>query len=269
MPTLVTCKGICLKSSPYQEKARLATFYTNTLGKISVVIKNARGAHSKLAAAAQVLSISTLQIRFGAAGASALGTLLQYQPEVSFSPLFTQERALLVAQTGAETLLKLSEGTTPDAHNYFEALQQFLSYLASVVDVPTQQLAALVGLQVQCLQLQGLWAGFDCIEYALENPAKSAKERQSNICFFSPYHHAVFATKPIDDATAVPISASTQQVLMAFSTGWDVGLTYSQTCSAPVLQKAFRFLRFYLESFQGLKLYSYPLLEACLLADDG
>ena len=183
--------------------------------------------------------------------------------------MFTQERALLVAQTGAETLLKLSEGTTPDAHNYFEALQQFLSYLASVVDVPTQQLAALVGLQVQCLQLQGLWAGFDCIEYALENPAKSAKERQSNICFFSPYHHAVFATKPIDDATAVPISASTQQVLMAFSTGWDVGLTYSQTCSAPVLQKAFRFLRFYLESFQGLKLYSYPLLEACLLADDG
>jgi DNA repair protein RecO len=263
MPTLVTCKGICLKSTPYQEKARIATFYTNTLGKISVIIKNARGTHSKLAAASQVLSISTLQVRFGATGTAGLGTLLQYQPEASLTTLFTQEQTLLLAQTGAETLLKLSEGTTPDALLYFEALQHFLMQLATPTNTTQQQLGALLGFQIQCLQLQGLWADFEPISLSTQPPT-----RQTNIYFFSPQHHALFLEKPANDPQAIPISASTQQLLTAFSNSLQIGLAHSQTCSWQVLQKASRFLRFYLESFQGVKLYSYPLLEAYFSAKD-
>ena len=88
MPTTETLLGICLKSKPYREKDRLATFYTQTAGKIDVAIKNTRTPTSKLAGAAQTLSISQLQVRFGARGKEGLGTLIQYQPQETFAPLF-------------------------------------------------------------------------------------------------------------------------------------------------------------------------------------
>jgi DNA repair protein RecO len=263
MPTIELLKGVCLKSKPYREKDRIATFYTQTAGKIDVVIKNTRTPTSKLAGAAQTLSISQCQVRLGSRGKVGLGSLIQYQPEETFAPLFANERLLLFAQAGAETLLKLSEGTAEDAPFYFQALRDLLHGLAFESSTIETELLWFLGFQAHCLSLHGLWAEWTLLDAERLNPLTST------ICFFSPLHHGLFSKKPLDDAQAVPISASTQQVLMLLSQGFPLPQVLQQlqamhSYPLPALQKAFRFLRFYLETFQGLKLNSYSLLEACL-----
>jgi DNA repair protein RecO len=264
MPTVETLIGICIKSKPYREKDRLATFYTQTAGKIDVVIKNTRTPTSKLAGAAQTLSVSQLQVRFGSKGKESLGTLLQYQPQETIAPLFTQERLLLFAQAGAETLLKLSEGTAEDAPAYFQALRDLLQGLAFQTPNLEAELLWFLGFQAQCLALHGLWADWTLLDAETATP-------KGNVCFFSPRHHGLLSRKPADDSQCVPISASTQQLLLLLSEGFPLAPAVYQmprddSPSLASLQKGFRFLRFYLETFQGLKLQSYALLEPCLQA---
>ena len=263
MPTTETLLGICLKSKPYREKDRLATFYTQTAGKIDVVIKNTRTPTSKLAGAAQTLSISQLQVRFGARGKEGLGTLIQYQPQETFAPLFAKERLLLFAQAGAETLLKLSEGTAEDAAVYFQALRNLLYGLAFEAFTLEAELLWFLGFQAHCLDLHGLWADWTLLD------AETAVS-SNNVCFFSPLHHGLFSRKPTDDAQCVPISASTQQLLLLLSQSFPLPETVKlQAFDAhplPSLQKGFRFLRFYLENFQGFKLNSYALLETLFVS---
>jgi hypothetical protein len=78
----------------------------------------------------------------------------------------------------------------------------------------------------------------------------------------------LFSRKPTDDAQCVPISVSTQHLLLHLSEGFplpaEVYQMQTERFSLAALQKGFRFLRFYLEIFQGLKLNSYALLEPCL-----
>ena len=261
MPTTETLLGICLKSKPYREKDRLATFYTATAGKIDVVIKNTRTPTSKLAGATQTLSISQLQVRFGARGKESLGTLLQYQPQETFAPLFAQERLLLFAQAGAETLLKLSEGTAEEAPAYFQAFRTLLNGLAFEALTLEGELLWFLGFQAHCLALHGLWPDWTLLDTEADIPT-------SNICFFSPLHHGLLSRKPTDDAQAVPISASTQQLLLLLSQGFPLPNRLKPQADAQSLaslQKGLRFLRFYLETFQGFSFNSYALLEPCLL----
>ena len=262
MPTQETLTGICLKSKPYRETDRSATFYTQEAGKIDVVIKNTRTPTSKLAGATQTLSISQLQVRFGSKGKESLGTLLQYQPQETFAPLFEQERLLLFAQAGAETLLKLSEGTAEEAAAYFQALRNLLQGLGFQSPTLEAELGWFLGFQAHCLALHGLWADWtmiDELEATLTTPT---------VCFFSPRHHGVFSKNPTDDPQAVPISASTQHLLMQLSVDFPLPANHFNTLISSVplvtLLKGFRFLRFYLENFQGFKLNSYSLLEPCL-----
>jgi recombinational DNA repair protein (RecF pathway) len=77
-----TVTAICLRSIEYTERSRIATYLSKELGKLDVLLSQAKGAKAKHGGASELGGIFNLHIRPSKAG-SSLCRLEQYEVHTS------------------------------------------------------------------------------------------------------------------------------------------------------------------------------------------
>jgi len=242
-----TTQVICLKSIEFGDSDKILTVYSPDYGKLGLIVKGVKKPKSKLAGAAELLSVSQVHCHKG----KSLDVLVQYEPQEQFFHLRQDLLRLAYGLLFGELLLHTVAEGGGDCHEYFAGAVQALQKLNTHPDlliVPTA-----ISSQLNWLRLTGYQPVLDQCIFT----GDSLDTSRLYHCF-SPSLGGATTPEEKHRHTAVQdwINVSSKTLLLLQNP--------SQNRYPDNVLKAQKFLQFYADFVFGKTLQSFALILALL-----